>query len=199
MEKIKVSDSELVSQFKSGNEEAFSILIDRHQSTVYTSIYYVVKDRYIAEDVLQDVFMKVVQHIRAGKYNEQGKFLPWVLRIAHNLSIDIYRKKKRFPTLSFEDGSLLEDLLVSENAEIDESVSKQESRRQLRSLIKNLPFNQKQVLIMRHFIGMSFQEIADKTGVSINTALGRMRYALVNLRKEMNKNNLAYDQNFYPK
>ena len=199
METRKISDQELVSLYRTGDEEAFTNLLNRHKSRVFTTIYLIVKDRYIAEDLLQEVFMKVVNHINAGTYNEEGKFLPWVLRISHNLAIDHFRKKKRYPVVTFEDGSPLSDSMIYSDEPFETEHIKQEMHTRLRSLIKDLPESQRQVLIMRHYIGMSFQEIADKTGVSINTALGRMRYAILNLRKSMIKNKIAYDQDLYPK
>lgn len=198
MENRKISDRDLISLYRTGNEEAFTELLNRHKSRVFTTIYLIVKDRYVAEDLLQEVFMKVVNHINAGTYNEEGKFLPWVLRISHNIAIDHFRKKKRYPVVTFEDGSPIHDSLSFSDTPFETEQIKQEMHTQLRSLIKELPETQRQVLIMRHYIGMSFQEIAEKTGVSINTALGRMRYAILNLRKSMIKNNLAYDKDFYP-
>ena len=198
MEKRQISDQELVSLYSAGNEEAFTQLLNRHKSRVFTTIYLIVKDRYVAEDLLQEVFMKVVNHINAGSYNEEGKFLPWVLRISHNIAIDHFRKKKRYPVVTFEDGSPMGDSLAFSDAPFESEHIRQEMHSKLRSLIKDLPESQRQVLIMRHYIGMSFQEIADKTGVSINTALGRMRYAIINLRKVMTKHNVAYDKDFYP-
>lgn len=199
MEKMKRSDKELVSLYRTGNEEAFTELLNRHKSRVFTTIYLIVKDRYVAEDLMQEVFMKVVNHITAGTYNEEGKFLPWVLRISHNIAIDHFRKKRRYPEVTFEDGSPISDSLNFSDDSVESEHIKQEMHARLRSLIKDLPESQRQVLIMRHYIGMSFQEIADKTGVSINTALGRMRYAIINLRKSMIKNKMAYDKDFYPK
>ncbi len=195
----KWSDSELVSRYKDGNEKAFEILLHRHKSRVFTAIYLIVKDRYIAEDLLQETFIKAINTIRGGRYNEEGKFLPWISRIAHNLAIDHFRKEKRYPEIILEDGSpLLNSMQFAEESIEDKQIMKDTAAR-LRELIKELPEEQKQVLIMRHYLKMSFQEIAERTGVSINTALGRMRYALINLRKKMIKNHLAYDQNFYPK
>jgi RNA polymerase sigma factor (sigma-70 family) len=185
----KWSDSELVSRYKDGNEKAFEILLHRHKSRVFTAIYLIVKDRYIAEDLLQETFIKAINTIRGGRYNEEGKFLPWISRLAPNLAIDPFRK----------DGSpLLNSMQFAEESIEDKQIMKDTATR-LRELIKELPEEQKQVLIMRHYLKMSFQEIAERTGVSINTALGRMRYALINLRKKMIKNHLAYDKNFYPK
>jgi RNA polymerase sigma factor (sigma-70 family) len=195
----KWSDSELVSRYKDGNEKAFEILLHRHKSRVFTAIYLIVKDRYIAEDLLQETFIKAINTIRGGRYNEEGKFLPWISRIAHNLAIDHFRKEKRYPEIILEDGSpLLNSMQFAEESIEDKQIMKDTAQR-LRELIKELPEEQKQVLIMRHYLKMSFQEIAERTGVSINTALGRMRYALINLRKKMIKNHLAYDKNFYPK
>ena len=198
MEMLNLSDHELVSLYKTGNEEAFAELLNRHKARVFTTIYLIVKDRFLAEDLLQEVFMKVVDYIKNDKYNEEGKFLPWVLRISHNKAIDHFRRKKRYPEVTFEDGSPIANSLQFAYAPSESEHMKGELHSKLRSMIKDLPENQRQVLIMRHYIGMSFQEIADKTGVSINTALGRMRYALLNLRKQMTKNNIAYDKDFYP-
>lgn len=192
-----LSDSKLVSLYQTGNEEAFEMLLHRHKSKVYTSIYLIVKDRYTAEDLLQETFVKAINTIRGGRYNEEGKFLPWISRIAHNLAIDHFRKDKRYPEVVLEDGSkLFNSMDFAEDSEEDKQMHR-ETRSKLRDCIKELPVEQKQVLIMRHYLDMSFQEIADRTGVSINTALGRMRYALINLRKKMMKNR-AYDKNFYP-
>jgi RNA polymerase sigma factor (sigma-70 family) len=194
----KSSDSELVSGYQNGNEKAFEVLLHRHKSRVYTAIYLIVKDRYIAEDLLQETFIKAINTIRGGRYNEEGKFLPWISRIAHNLAIDHFRKEKRYPEIVLEDGSrLLNSMEFAEDSAEDKQMLKDTAAR-LRGFIKELPTEQKQVLIMRHFLKMSFQEIAERTGVSINTALGRMRYALINLRKKMIKNHLAYDKDFYP-
>jgi len=194
----KSSDSELVSGYQNGNEKAFEVLLHRHKSRVYTAIYLIVKDRYIAEDLLQETFIKAINTIRGGRYNEEGKFLPWISRIAHNLAIDHFRKEKRYPEIVLEDGSrLLNSMEFAEDSAEDKQMLKDTAAR-LRGFIKELPTEQKQVLIMRHFLKMSFQEIAERTEVSINTALGRMRYALINLRKKMIKNQLAYDKNLYP-
>jgi RNA polymerase sigma factor (sigma-70 family) len=194
----KCSDSELVSLYQNGNEAAFETLLHRHKSRLYTAIYLIVRDRYVAEDLLQDTFIKAVNTIREGRYNEEGKFLPWISRIAHNLAIDHFRKNKRYPEIVLEDGSgLLNSMDFSEDSFESKQIMKDTAGR-LRDFIKELPVEQKQVLIMRHYLKMSFQEIAERTGVSINTALGRMRYALINLRKKMIKNQLAYDKNFYP-
>ena len=197
MNKVGVSDSVLVSQYKSGSEEAFEELVTRHKSRIFTTIYLIVKDKYVAEDLLQDTFIKVVKTIKTGKYNEEGKFLPWVLRIAHNLAIDHFRKDKRYPTIVMEDGNNVFNTLEFSEDSVEAYQIKQDTNALLKELIQELPDVQREVLIMRHYMQMSFQDIAETTEVSINTALGRMRYALINLRKKMEKQNIAYDQNLY--
>jgi RNA polymerase sigma factor (sigma-70 family) len=192
-----LSDSQLVSLYRNGDEDAFEVLLYRHKSKIYTAIYLIVKDRYTAEDLLQETFVKAINTIRGGRYNEEGKFLPWISRIAHNLAIDHFRKEKRYPEVVLEDGSkLFNSMDFAEESSEDKQMFR-ETRSKLRDYIRELPVEQKHVLIMRHYFDMSFQEIADRTGVSINTALGRMRYALINLRKKMVKNR-AYDKNIYP-
>lgn len=199
MKKYSVSDSKLILLYKNGNEAAFEQLVTRHKSKIYTTIYLIVKDNYIAEDLLQETFIKVINTVKGGKYNEEGKFLPWILRIAHNLAIDHFRKEKRYPTIVMEDGSNVFNTLKFSEDSIESVQIRKDTHTKLRQLIQELPEAQKEVLIMRHYMQMSFQEIADATDVSINTALGRMRYALINLRKKMEKNNIAYDPNIYPK
>lgn len=195
----RLSDSQLVLLYQNGNEEAFEVLLLKHKSRIYTAIYLIVKDRYQAEDLLQETFIKVVNTIKGGRYNEEGKFLPWVSRIAHNLAIDHFRKRKRYPEIVLEDGSKVFNSMQFSGDSMENAQILRDSKSKLRDLIKELPTEQKHVLIMRHYFDMSFQEIADRSGVSINTALGRMRYALINLRKKMIPTNQAYDKNFYPK
>ncbi len=180
-----LNDSVLVNLYKNGNEKAFELLVKRYKSKVYTAIYLIVKDSYTAEDLLQDTFIKAVTTIKSGRYNEEGKFLPWLLRIGHNLAIDYFRRDKRYPTIVMEDGSNVFDTLEFSEDSAESIQIRQETYTRLRNMIDNLPPVQREVLIMRHYGDMSFQEIADATGVSINTALGRMRYALINLRKQM--------------
>ncbi|MFA7471714.1 MAG: RNA polymerase sigma factor [Spirosomataceae bacterium] len=190
-------DSELVSLYIRGNEKAFETLVNRHKSRVYTTIYLIVKDQYIAEDLTQDSFIKAIDTIKSGRYNEEGKFLPWIIRIAHNLAIDYFRRDKRYPSVVFEDGSNVFNTLDFSEDSVESLQIRQETHEQLREMIQRLPDVQKQVLIMRHYNDMSFQEIADATGVSINTALGRMRYALINLRKQFSQRTPYYDKNLY--
>jgi RNA polymerase sigma-70 factor (ECF subfamily) len=195
----RVSDQDLVTLYQNGNEDAFEMLLLRHKSRIYTSIYLIVKDRYVAEDLLQETFIKAINTIKSGRYNEEGKFLPWISRIAHNLGIDHFRKNKRHPEIVVEEGSRLFDTMEFAEESFESTQLMKDNKTRLRSFIKELPVEQKQVLIMRHYLQMSFQEIAERTDVSINTALGRMRYALINLRKKMTKNNIAYDPNLYPR
>jgi RNA polymerase sigma factor (sigma-70 family) len=190
--KYEVSDSELIKSYQQGDEKAFVTLVERHKSRIYTAVYMIVKDTYIAEDILQETFIKVIDTIRAGKYNEEGKFLPWVSRIAHNLAIDHFRKQKRYPTVIMEDGGNVLNTIEHAVPSFETLRIKEETCANLREHIKKLPKPQKEVLMMRHYFNMSFQEIAEATGVSINTALGRMRYALINLRKLMNSSEQAY-------
>lgn len=199
MKKYSISDSGLVKLYMGGDEEAFKELTSRHKNKIFTTINLIVKDRYLSEDLMQETFIKVIRKIRSGGYNEEGKFLPWVLRIAHNLAIDTFRKNKRYPTVVMEDGSSIFETLAFAEAPYENAQIQKDAANTLKQLIRELPESQKQVLIMRSYLDMSFKEIADATGVSINTALGRMRYALINLRKKMKQNNVAYDKNMYPK
>ena len=192
-------DGVLITSYRNGNEAAFNLLVDRYQSKVFTTIFLIVKDQDVAEDLLQDVFVKVLHTFNSDKYNEEGKFQPWVMRIAHNLAIDHFRKAKRYPTILLEDGSnLLNSLSFAEDSSEEQRI-KEETLVWVRNLIDELPEAQKEVVIMRHYLDMSFQEIAEQTGVSINTALGRMRYALNHIRKKMKQVNSAYDKIIYPK
>ena len=199
MANLPVSDSALVSLYRNGDEKAFEVLLRRHRSRVYTTIYLIVKDSCQAEDLLQDAFIKAVHTIKSGRYNEEGKFLPWLLRIAHNLAIDSFRREKRYPMVEMEEGGEVLNALNFAEDSAEAVQIRAESFAKLKEMIDRLPAQQREVLMMRHYGEMSFQEIADATQVSINTALGRMRYALINLRKQMQKHNLQYDKNFYPR
>ena len=176
-------DSFLLSQYIAGDEKSLEILINKHKSRIYNFIYSKVLDRYTSEDIFQETFIKVIKTLKRGLYNEEGKFLPWVMRISHNLIIDYFRKNKRLPTFdnceSFDIFSILkDDLPNAENIMIDKQIKKD-----LVKIISELPTDQKNVIMMRLYKNMSFKEIADISGVSINTALGRMRYAIINIRK----------------
>ena len=177
------SDQDLIHQYILGQEPCLEELIRRYKSKVYTSIYLLVKDTYLAEDIFQDTFIKVINTLKAGKYNEEGKFLPWVMRIAHNLVIDYFRREKRTPVVTNVDGFDIFEVLQFNDESMEDKMVREQTYSDLKALIHLLPSEQKEVLIMRHYGELSFKEIADITGVSINTALGRMRYALNNLRK----------------
>ena len=192
-------DSVLITLYRNGNEAAFNQLVDRYQSKVFTTLFLIVKDQDVAEDLLQDVFVKVIHTLNSDKYNEEGKFQPWLLRIAHNLAIDHFRKAKRYPTILLEDGSNLLNSLKFASASSEQQQIKEETVVWVRNLIDELPEAQKEVVIMRHYLDLSFQEIAEQTGVSINTALGRMRYALNHIRKKMKQHTSAYAKTIYPK
>lgn len=194
---VQLSDSALISSYIAGNESAFEELVNRHKSKVYTTVLLIVKDTYTAEDLLQETFIKAIHTMKSGRYNEEGKFSSWICRIAHNLAIDYFRKEKRSPMITLEDGSNVFNTLSFSEESVESVRIKEETHARLRELIQLLPPAQKEVLIMRHYADMSFQEIAEATGVSINTALGRMRYALINLRKKMSNDKTAYDQNLY--
>jgi RNA polymerase sigma-70 factor (ECF subfamily) len=186
-----ISDQDLVQQYIKGQEASLEELIRRHKSKIYTSIYHLVKDSNLAEDIFQDTFIKVINTLKTTKYNEEGKFLPWVIRIAHNLVIDHFRKEKRKPMAANVEGFDIFDVIKSKDESIEDRIIREQNHKELRILIHLLPSEQKEVLIMRHFAELSFKEISDITGVSINTALGRMRYALNNLRKMMQTKELA--------
>jgi RNA polymerase sigma-70 factor (ECF subfamily) len=185
-----LSDAILVKKYVSGEESALTILIERHQAKIYNFIYSKIQDRDLSDDIFQDTFIKVIKTLKTKSYNEEGKFLPWVMRIAHNLVVDYFRKTKKMPmqrdsgeysvfSFLFESSPNIESQMITEQVELD-----------LTRLIDELPDDQKEVLLMRIYQDMSFKEIAESTGVSINTALGRMRYALMNLRKVIEKNQI---------
>jgi RNA polymerase sigma-70 factor (ECF subfamily) len=199
MIKIQVSDAALLSAYIQGDDKAFETLVKRSKSKVYTTIYLIVKDRYVAEDLMQEAYIKAIDVMKSGRYNEEGKFLPWILRIAHNMAIDYFRKEKRYPTIVLEDGSKVFNSFEFAEDSVEDMQLKADQVANVRELIKKLPDEQREVLVMRHYEDLSFQEIADQTGVSINTALGRMRYALINLRKMLNKQEIAYDAKLYLK
>jgi RNA polymerase sigma factor (sigma-70 family) len=180
------SDQDLIKLYLNGQETVLEELLNRHKSKIYTSIYLLVKDQYLAEDIFQDAFIKVINTLRSGRYNEEGKFLPWVMRIAHNLVIDYFRREKRAPVITSADGETdVFNMLQFHEESAEDKMLREQTHFDLRAMIHLLPDDQKEVLIMRHYADLSFKEIADLTDVSINTALGRMRYALNNLRKMM--------------
>lgn len=182
-----ISDQELIHLYLNGNEACLETLVKRHKKSIYTTIYLLVRDRALAEDIFQETFIKIINTLRNGNYNEEGKFLPWAARVARNLTIDYIRKMKRDVTITDSEGNdIFSYLRIAEESKED-LIIRQQTELRVKELVKKLPEEQRQVLIMRHWGDMSFQEIADATGVSINTALGRMRYALNNIRKMMEK------------
>ena len=186
-----VSDKELIDAYLQGDESVLELLINRHKTKVYTSIFFLVKDKYLAEDIFQETFCKVIDTLRAGKYREEGKFLPWVIRIAHNLCIDYFRKAKRTPTIETSDGFDIFTVLQFSDKNAEQSIIESEICSKVRKLVEQLPLEQKEVVILRHYAGLSFKDIAKQTDVSINTALGRMRYALQNLRKVIEEKEIS--------
>lgn len=191
MEYKLFEDSQLVSGYIQGKEHYLEVLVNRHQSRIYTYIISKVRDADLANDIFQDAFFKVINTLKSGRYNEEGKFLPWVMRISHNLVIDHFRRLKRIPTISPKDDFDVFDIIGNGDMDVESSMIKDQIEEDLRKLIDNLPEDQREVLRMRHYAKMSFKEIAECTDVSINTALGRMRYALINLRKLMEENNVS--------
>ena len=178
-----LTDEQLVKLYTDADEKAFEVLLQRHKQKVYTAIYLFVRDRYLAEDLFQETFIKVVDRLHAGVYREEGKFLPWVMRIANNLCIDYYRKKVRMPGITTSEGFDIFDVLKFSEKNAEQQMIENENSNKVRKLIDELPAEQKEVLILRHYANLSFKEISTITNVSINTSLGRMRYALINLRK----------------
>lgn len=191
MEKsFQISDKKLVQQYLKGNEACLEMLITRHKSKVFSTIYLVVHDHYIAEDLFQETFIKVIRTLKSGKYNEEGKFLPWVLRIGRNLAIDYFRRVQRMPAITTANGTDIFSYLNLEQENKEDQIIRTQREKTVRELIKLLPDEQREVLVLRHYGDLSFKEIAEITNVSINTALGRMRYALNNLRKIMEEKSI---------
>ena len=191
MDNLEANDAFLVKSYIEGNENALSILINRHQQRIYSFIFSKVFDKDIAEDIFQDTFIKVIRTLKKGKYNEEGKFLPWVMRISHNLVIDHFRKNKRMPKFENSGDFNIFSVLCDSGLNVEKQIIKDQIEADVQELIKELPEDQLEVLVMRIYKDMSFKEISERTGVSINTALGRMRYALINLRKVIEKHNLV--------
>lgn len=190
MEFRYLSDSRLVESYIEGNEQALEVLIKKHQVRIFNFIYAKVRHREVANDIFQEVFIKVINTLKSGNYTEEGKFLPWILRISHNLVIDYFRKSKRIPAFTGTDDFDIFLVVKDEGLNAENQMIKNQIDSDIVKLIEELPEDQKEVLNMRIFHDMSFKEIADNTGVSINTALGRMRYALINLRKLIDKHQI---------
>ncbi|WP_346883415.1 sigma-70 family RNA polymerase sigma factor [uncultured Algibacter sp.] len=191
MQQQLITDAILVSNYIKGDESALETLIVRHKQKIYSFIYSKVFDRDVAEDIFQDTFIKVIRTLKRGAYNEEGKFLPWVMRISHNLVIDFFRKNNRMPKFDNAGEFSIFSVLSDDSLNAEKAIIKEQVENDVRRLVEELPGDQKEVLLMRIYNDMSFKEISDRTGVSINTALGRMRYALINLRKIIDKHNIV--------
>ena len=183
MEVLKLNDQQLIAEYLKGNEKAFEELLSRHKDKIYTSIYLFVKDHSLAEDIFQEVFIKIIDTLRKGKYNHEGKFLQWALRISYNMCVDYFRRTRRRPKVSPTETFDIFDVLQNPDLNAEQSIIKSQTHQKIRNLVDMLPPEQREVVILRHYADMSFKEIAQLTRVSINTALGRMRYALINIRK----------------
>ena len=190
MANIELSDAVLVKDYVAGNEKALETLIKRHQSRIYGFIYSKISDSDISNDIFQDTFIKVIKTLKSNSYNEEGKFLPWVMRIAHNLIIDHFRRNKKMPMFRETEEFTIFSIMSDDELTIENKLIVEQVESDVRKLLEELPADQKEVLIMRMYQDMSFKEISEVTGVSINTSLGRMRYALMNLRKVIDKHQI---------
>ncbi len=188
MENKKLMDRELIHAYLGGEEKAFETLLNRHKSKIYTSIYLFVKDESLANDIFQETFIKIIDTIRKGKYNDEGKFLQWALRIGYNLCVDNHRRTKRIPFVAPNEEFDIFDVIQDPSRNAESTIIRSQTHQKIRDIIDQLPEEQKEVLILRHYADLSFKEIADLTRVSINTALGRMRYAIINMRKIIEEN-----------
>lgn len=186
-----LTEQELLNNFVNGDTQSLSVLIERYKDKIFTSIYVMVKDKYLAEDIFQDVFIKIIDTLNAGRYSDEGKFLPWAMRIAHNLCIDHFRKVKRSPSIKTSDDHDIFEVINLSEAGADQKIMANQSHERIRKMVDMLPEDQKEVIILRNYANLSFKEIADLTHCSINTALGRMRYGLINLRKMMTEQRIA--------
>ena len=187
---VLLSDNELIESFQAGNTRAFDTLIDRYQEKIYTTILFMVKDSYLAEDLIQEIFIKIIDNIKQKKYAEEGKFLPWALRISHNYCIDHFRKIKRTPTIKTSDDQDIFEVIKNTEHSADYKMTRSQTHQNIQALVDLLPEEQREIIVLRHYANLSFKEIATMTNCSINTALGRMRYGLINLRKMMNERGL---------
>lgn len=183
MQVTLLSDQELILRYLDGNEKAFEELLKRHKQKIYTSIYLFVKDQSLAEDIFQEVFIKIIDTLRKGKYNHEGKFVQWAMRISYNMCVDYFRRTKRRPKVSPTETFDIFDVLQASELNAEQNIIRSQTHDKIRGLVDQLPPEQREVVILRHYADMSFKEIAQLTRVSINTALGRMRYALINIRK----------------
>lgn len=187
---MQLSDSELIRAYRAGDEKAFESLLSRHQERVYNKIHFIVRDSELANDLFQDTFIKVIRLLKEGKYIEEGKFQPWILRIAHNMAIDHFRRNKKMKMVRSRDEYDVFATIDNEEPHIEDKLVETQIHSDVLKLIDELPMDQQEVVRMRMYQNLSFKEIAETTGVSINTALGRMRYAVINLRKIVDENNI---------
>jgi RNA polymerase sigma factor (sigma-70 family) len=199
MEQNSIPDDDLIRLYQNGNEEAFCQLLDRYKKKVFGYILNVVRDRVIAEDIFQETFFKVIRTLKKKQYNDEGKFIQWVIRISHNLIIDNFRQNGKLSTISKivkPDGKVVDvfDVVKVEQHSAEDSMIKKQILQDIRKLVEHLPFEQREVVILRHYYDLSFKEIADMTNVSINTALGRMRYAIINLRRLAEQHKIALSE-----
>jgi RNA polymerase sigma-70 factor (ECF subfamily) len=186
-----LTDQQLVHLYVDGNTDALSTLVSRYKDKIYTSIYLLVKDKYLAEDLFQDVFIRIIDTLNGGRYTDEGKFLPWALRIAHNMCVDHFRKVKRSPSIKTSDDRDIFEVLNFNESSPEQKMMQSQSHDRVRKMIDLLPEDQREVIILRHYADLSFKEIAELTKCSINTALGRMRYGLINMRKMMVEKQIA--------
>jgi RNA polymerase sigma-70 factor (ECF subfamily) len=191
MANLQKSDALLVKDYMAGDESALAVLIKRHESKIYGFIYSKVADREVSNDIFQDTFIKVIKTLKTQSYNEEGKFLPWIMRIAHNLIIDFYRKSKKMPLFRETEDFSIFSIMSDDSLTVENQIIADQVEVDIRRLVEELPLDQKEVLMMRMYQDMSFKEISETTGVSINTALGRMRYAIMNLRKIIDKHQIV--------
>lgn len=189
---ITLTDEQLITLFQDGESYAMEILVNRHKERIFTSIYLLVKDKYLAEDIFQDLFIKVIETLKTGKYKEENKFIQWALRIAHNMCVDHFRKTKSKPVIRTSEGADIFDVLNFSESNAEDKLMKLQNSERIMKLVCNLPEDQREIIILRHFADMKFREISKILDCSVNTALGRMRYALLNLRKMIEEKQIAF-------
>lgn len=186
-----LADQQLVQLFTDGEAQALDVLVNRHKVRIFTSIYLLVKDKYLAEDIFQELFIKIIETLKAGKYKEENKFVVWAMRIGHNLCVDHFRKVKGKPTIKTIEGKDIFEVLRFNDSNAEENIIKSQSHERIMKLVSQLPEEQREIIILRHFADLKFREISSMLDCSVNTALGRMRYALLNLRKMIEEQRVA--------
>jgi RNA polymerase sigma factor (sigma-70 family) len=186
-----LNDQQLIHLYMEGDANALATIVTRYKDKIYTSIYLMVKDKYLSEDIFQDVFIRIIDTLKGGRYTDEGKFLPWAMRIAHNMCVDHFRKVKRTPTIKTSDDRDIFEVLNFSEPGTDQKMMNGQSHDKVRKMVDLLPEDQREVIILRHYADLSFKEISELTNCSINTALGRMRYGLINLRKMMTEKQIA--------